>query len=173
MIVGEWKMYQKAGKQGWECIVPFYSNWVYVEISGLNWWWFFVVIAGSILTVSSSNGDGETISFNFGTLIGLFGMFVCNYNVSKKLHRDAGFAVLMTIFPYVMYPLIGFSSNYQFDNDLALSKNGPFPDNGTNNNSEVKDKDTKKDNGKVKYCPRCGTELDKNSKFCSKCGEKV
>ena len=38
IIVGRWKMYKKAGKQGWEAIVPFYSDWVYVEIAELNWW---------------------------------------------------------------------------------------------------------------------------------------
>ena len=100
MVVAEVKMYQKAGRKGWEAIVPFYSSWVLVEIAGLNWWWFLLLIAGS-LTVSYSSGD-TGVSTNIFTLVALFGSFVVNYNISKKLHKDTGFAVLMTLFPVVL-----------------------------------------------------------------------
>ena len=38
-FIGLWKLFQKAGKNGWEAIVPFYNTWVLVEISGLAWWY--------------------------------------------------------------------------------------------------------------------------------------
>ena len=56
MVVAEVKMYKKAGKQGWEAIVPFYSQWVLVEIAGLNWWWFLILLASG-LTISYTSGD--------------------------------------------------------------------------------------------------------------------
>ena len=41
IIVANWKMYKKAGKNGWECIIPVYGYWVLTEIAGLNWWiWY-------------------------------------------------------------------------------------------------------------------------------------
>ena len=168
MIVAKCKMYKKAGKNGWEAIIPFYSDWVYVEISGLNWYWFFALIAGSLLslTLTSKNGDSN-ISFNLGSLIALFGSFICNYNIAKKLHKDTGFAVLMTIFPIVLIPMIGFSSKYQFDNNVAVSPNGPFDSNKANNTSN----EPKEDN--YKFCPHCGNKLEKDAKFCPSCGKEV
>lgn len=34
-VIGLWKLFKKAGKQGWEAIIPFYNTYVLVEISGL------------------------------------------------------------------------------------------------------------------------------------------
>ena len=47
-IVAKCKMYKKAGKNGWEAIVPFYSDWIYTEIAGVEWWWFIALIASNI-----------------------------------------------------------------------------------------------------------------------------
>ena len=175
MIVATWKMYKKAGKNGWESIIPFYSNWVYVEIAGLNWWWFFVSIAGSVITLSTNSSNGETVSFNVGSIIALFGTFVCNYNIAKKLHKDTGFAVLMTIFPVILIPMIAFSDKYTFDNNVSLSKNGPFPDNGATNNGQnnTQQNNTSTNSNGNNFCPHCGAKLDDGAKFCSSCGKEI
>ncbi len=176
-IVAKCKMYKKAGKSGWEAIVPFYNDWVYTQIAGVEWWWFIALIASSLFSVSTSNGE-QTISFNFGTVVGLFGTFVCNYNISKKLHKDVGFAVLMTIFPFIMIPLIGFSSNYSWDNSVKVTKNGPFDDK-KDDGTFVSDKEDETVSSKdsvekdTKYCPNCGNKIAKDSKFCGKCGKEI
>lgn len=37
LIVGEWKLFVKAGKQGWKSIIPFYNTYVlFTEIAGLH-----------------------------------------------------------------------------------------------------------------------------------------
>ena len=41
-IVAKWKLFKKAGRNGWESLIPIYSSWVLVEISSLNWWWFLL-----------------------------------------------------------------------------------------------------------------------------------
>ena len=180
-IIAKCKMYKKAGKNGWEAIVPFYNDWIYTEIAGVEWWWFIALIASNLFTLYSRSGD-QVISFNFSGFIGLFGSFVCNYNISKKLHKDVGFAILMTIFPFVMIPIIGFSSSYSFDNSVKVTKNGPFDankddtvdtkvdDKVTEEKKESKSTETNKD---IKYCPNCGNEVAKDSKFCSKCGKEI
>ena len=45
-VIGLWFIFKKAGKQGWEAIIPFYNTWVLVEIAGLNWWWFLIILFG-------------------------------------------------------------------------------------------------------------------------------
>lgn len=123
-IIGKCKIFKKAGKNGWEAIIPFYSDWVLTEIAGLNWWWFLLLIATSIVSFLFGFDRGGLTTI--GYLASIFGSFVCHYNLSQKLHKDIGFAILWTIFPMIMYPLIGLSNNYVFDKNVEVSKNGIF-----------------------------------------------
>ena len=124
MIVATCKMYIKAGKKGWQAIIPYYNNWVLTEIAGLNWWWFLILAASGIVSILF----GHTIPGlkTLANLATIFGSFNCYYNIAKKLHKDTGFAVLMTIFPVIMIPVVAFSKNYQFDHNVEVSKNGVF-----------------------------------------------
>jgi len=44
MIVGQWKMFVKAGQPGWASIVPIYNFIVFLAIVGKPWWWLFLCI---------------------------------------------------------------------------------------------------------------------------------
>ena len=37
-VVGNWKVFEKAGKPGWAAIVPIYNTVVLYQVSGLNPW---------------------------------------------------------------------------------------------------------------------------------------
>lgn len=39
-IVGLYRLFQKAGEEGWKAIIPIYNHWVWVKIIGKPWWWF-------------------------------------------------------------------------------------------------------------------------------------
>ena len=166
MIIAEVKLYKKAGKAGWEAIVPFYSTWVYVEIAGLNWWWFLVSIGGTLL--GSVSDDLSAL----GYLVGLFGAFVCNFNIAKKFHKDTGFAVLMTLFPIVLIPMLAFGKSYEFDSSVAVTPNGPFDTKkeGAATVSEAPKAEEKKEG--TKFCHNCGGPVN-GEKFCPSCGSKV
>ena len=41
-IIGMWKMFEKAGREGWKSLIPFYNMYVLTEISGQNGWMFLV-----------------------------------------------------------------------------------------------------------------------------------
>ena len=44
LIAAQWKIFAKAGKPGWACIVPIYSTIVLLEIVGKPLWWIFEAI---------------------------------------------------------------------------------------------------------------------------------
>ena len=161
-IVGLVKLYKKAGKEGWEAIVPFYSQWVYTEISNLNWWWFLFLIAPTIASIISKNGRLDSLA----SLVILFGYFVCNYNIAKKFHKDTGTAILMTIFPFIMIPVMAFSNSYQYDDSIPVSENGVF---GSVSTKKPKKDDIEED----EHCKNCGTKILPNSKYCSNCGKEI
>lgn len=166
-LIGKYKLFQKAGKNGWEAIIPFYSTWVLVEISGLAWWWFFIVIASSIVSILGNDNSGLKL---IAGLTSLVGSFCCYYNLSKKFHKDTGFAVLTTIFSGIMIPVMGFSSNYQFDSNVVVSEVGPFEKKNTNQTST--DTDSIQDSSK-KFCPKCGNPVTEENQFCQNCGTKL
>ena len=159
-IIGIIKLYRKAGKNGWEAIIPFYNKWILVEIAEMNWWWFLLLIAPSIASILNKNLTP------LAALATLFGKFCCFYNISKKLHKDSTLAILSTVFPLIMIPIIGLSKDYQFDKSVPVSENGPFQ---TTNQTST----TSKPKSDEKYCQHCGKEIKKGAKYCIYCGKKL
>ena len=169
-IIATWKFFQKCGKNGWEAIIPIYNSWIKVEIAGLNWWWFLLLIFSVIVQLSGSDDYKILIS-----IIPLFANFVCNYNLAKKFHQDTGFAILMTLFSWVIIPIMAFSNKYQYDDSVIVSKNGIFKDDNYVDNSfsnNINAASNENDNFTGSYCINCGTKLNENDKFCPNCGKE-
>lgn len=164
--IGLWKVFQKAGKNGWEAIVPFYSSWILVEISGLAWWYAVIIIASSLGVVAGSTGIGALLSL--ASLVANY--FVC-YNLSKKFNQDIGFSVLMFFFSFVMFPLMGISDKYRYDTNVIVNENGPINlnNNNTNNNNFY----SENANTNRRFCTNCGKPIESNSNFCGECGKAV
>ena len=51
MIFVQWKIYVKAGKPGWGCIVPIYNIILQLEIAGRPIWWIFLMFIPLVNTV--------------------------------------------------------------------------------------------------------------------------
>lgn len=196
-IIGMWKVFKKAGKGGWESLIPFYSNYVLIEISGLNWWWFLISLAPLILGFIPGIGL-------LAALASLFALFNCYYNLSKKFNKDTGFAICLTLFTPICIPILGFSKNNIYNN-VYVSNNGVFGASGednnnynsTNNNNynaQSVDNNTMTNTQEVQshndmngmnnqnmvnvqpqqfsFCGNCGTKLDSNVRFCPNCGKE-
>lgn len=158
-LVSLWKLFKKAGKNGWEAIVPFYNTYVLVEISGLNWWYFLIAVSGTILSIL--NLDSLTWLGNLASMAANFFIF---YNLAKKMHKEPmGIAIGGALVSGIMVPVLGLSKNYQYDSSIAVSPNGPFGD----------DKSTTNSTEPERFCLGCGQKLKPNSIFCGNCGKKV
>lgn len=149
-----------------------------VEIAKLNWWWFLIGVLPSILL--SSKKDLTTII----SLVTLFTAFQCNYNIAKKFHKDTGFAILMTLFPTILYLMLAFSKNYVYDDSVPVSKNGIIDSKNTetntnynnntnnyNNNQNYNNQTT--NNTNISYCSNCGTQINDGIKYCPNCGNEI
>jgi len=160
-IVSMVKLFKKAGKQGWEAIVPYYSTYVLVEIAGLNWWYFLIAVSGSIISLIGL----ESLSF-ITTLAGWAVNFFIFYNLAKKMHKDPiGIAIGGALVPGIMILILGLSKNYQYDSSIAVSPNGPIGDTTkeANNNTATPER----------FCLGCGQKLKPNTSFCENCGKKI
>lgn len=129
ILIGQWKMYKKAGKNGWEAIIPFYNNYVLVQIAGLQWYWFLIpLIAGFV------SGMGIPVISGVAGLASIVASANVAYNMSKKFNKSTAWFVVSIFFSGLTYALLGYSSNEKYDESAATTPNG-FVDGIINKNN--------------------------------------
>ncbi|NLL28668.1 MAG: hypothetical protein GX259_07715 [Bacteroidales bacterium] len=76
MIVSSWKIFTKANKPGWACLIPIYNIIVLLEIIGKPWWWlllFCIPIVNIVFSIWATNllskSFGKTEGFTIGLLL--------------------------------------------------------------------------------------------------------
>lgn len=92
MLIAMWKVYTKAGKPGWGCIIPIYNVYLMMKIAGKPGWWLvlcFIPIVNIVIGIIATIG----IANNFG--------------------KSLGFAVGLILLPVIFYPIIAWGdANY-------------------------------------------------------------
>lgn len=87
LLVCEWKLFKKAGKPGWACIVPFYNLYVLFDIiygKGVKFLLLLVPILNVIISVAVS------------------------IRTSQVYGKGTGLGVLNLFFPFVVLPILAF-----------------------------------------------------------------
>ncbi|MBO5474948.1 MAG: hypothetical protein J5982_00405 [Bacilli bacterium] len=120
-IIGQWKLFVKAGQPGWKSIIPFYNTYTLCEMVGLNWYWFLLAIAPTIISVLKI----ESLTY-IGSIALVFANVMICYNMSKKLHKDTGWIVLAVLFNGFVLPIAGYSKTTTWDKDAVVTPNAFF-----------------------------------------------
>ena len=103
-IIGLWKMFKKAGKNGWEALITGHNGFVLFEMAGINpIWMIWIMIAAVVACIPIIGWIA-----GFGFII--FVEFWLNIRLAKQFGKETGFGVLMAFFPFVMYPILGIGS---------------------------------------------------------------
>jgi uncharacterized membrane protein YhaH (DUF805 family) len=93
VIAGMWKVFVKAGKPGWACLVPFYNLWVLVEIAGKPALWFVLCL----------------IPF-----VNLIIFILLSIEIAKKFGKGTGFGIGLGLLSPIFFPILGFGdARYQ------------------------------------------------------------
>ena len=88
-----WRIFEKAGRPGWEGIVPIYNLYILLKIVGKPSWWLILFIIPGV---------------NYVFLIWTYNM------LSKSFGKDEGFTVGMVLLGFVFLPLLAFGdARYQ------------------------------------------------------------
>lgn len=160
IIIGEVKLFKKAGKPGWAAIVPFYNTYVLIEIAGLNWWYFLIAISGTILSLLGVKGLSP-ITWIASAAVNFF-IF---YNLGKKFKKDPiTYGILGLFFSGIIAAILGYSKNMKYDSSVVVSPNGPIDD---KNSTKTKASEPER------FCLGCGKKLKPGVQFCENCGKKV
>ncbi len=95
-IIVQWKIYAKAGKPGWACLVPIYNIIVLLEIVKKPIWWIilllipivnFVIII--ILMLELAKAFGKSTAFGVGLIFfGIIFMAILAFGDAKYVYAD-------------------------------------------------------------------------------------
>lgn len=87
LLVSLWKIYQKAGYEGWEAIVPIYNTYILLKIVGKPWWWLLLMLipyVGLIWSIWSMN------------------------LLSKSFGKSEGFTLGLIFLSFIFFPILAF-----------------------------------------------------------------
>ncbi len=104
MLVAQYKIFKKAGRKGYEALIPVHNEFILFEMAGINPIWILGIIYGSVVNIIPFLGSIVYLAFV------IFAEIWLNIRLAKAFGKETGFGVLMFFFPYVMYPILAFGS---------------------------------------------------------------
>ncbi len=87
MIISAWKVYEKADKPGWACLIPIYNLIVMLEIVDRPWWWLFFLLIPLVNLV--------------------FAVILC-IDLAKAFGQGAAFGIGLLLLGFIFYPILAF-----------------------------------------------------------------
>ncbi len=104
MIVGMWKVFEKAGRPGWESLVPVYNAYV--------------------MTIEIAKQEMIMFVLLFVPIAGIYAHFVVCMEIAKRFGKEQGFGIGLFFLPFIFFPLLGFSKDAVYDNSPGASGGG-------------------------------------------------
>lgn len=89
VIIGSWKVFTKAGKPGWACIIPFYSQYCQFDIAWGNGWMFLLTLIPCVNIVV---------------------MIIHSIKLAKAFGQGTGFGLGLIFLSPIFYLILGFGS---------------------------------------------------------------
>ncbi len=100
MVVCHWKIFTKAGKEGWKCLIPIYNLVVQLEITKQPTIWilfFLIPFVNIYFAVKHTHG------------------------ISKAFGKDVGFTVGLLLLSPIFYAILAFGdAKYVYTNEDPL-----------------------------------------------------
>jgi len=100
-IVCMWKLFKKAGKPGWESIVPVYNIIVLIEIAGLPLWYIVLFLI---------------------PLANIYVIFKVFIEIAHRFNKSTGFGVAMVFFNIICLPILVFGKSHYKDNASSVNR---------------------------------------------------
>jgi hypothetical protein len=87
-IEAQWKIFKKAGRQGWESLIPIYNTVILIKICQKPVWWIFLLLIPIVNIVIA---------------------IMIYHGLSEAFGKTGGFTVGLIFLPFVFFPLLGLS----------------------------------------------------------------
>ncbi|MBN2461124.1 MAG: signal peptidase I [Candidatus Cloacimonetes bacterium] len=88
-IIVMWKVFVKAGKPGWGCLIPIYNIILMLEIAARPGWWFILMLI---------------------PVVNLVIWIIVTLDIAKAFGKDSGFGIGLILLGFIFYPILAFGS---------------------------------------------------------------
>lgn len=175
LIIGCYKVFEKAKIEGWKAIIPIYREYIiFTNLAKLPKKFFIGYVVSFVAMIILAFGGGFCIGLNTALDLGILNiigflmiiiMIPCMlvaqvllayayYKVFKKFGKENAISILFAIFAFIGFLVVGFDNSVFMDEPVQT--------------------EIKKDNQlepTIKYCSNCGQSVQ--GSFCSNCGSKI
>lgn len=107
-IIAMWKIFTKAGEEGWKAIIPIYNMVILFKISGLSPWLILCYLATVIPVIGGLVSLGITIYLA--------------YSLAKSFGKSGAFTVGLVLLAPIFYMILGFGSAQYVGNTKATTQ---------------------------------------------------
>ncbi|MBL8005731.1 MAG: signal peptidase I [Candidatus Kapabacteria bacterium] len=83
-----WKLFEKAGRPGWQGIIPVANLYFLTELVGKPVWWFIVILLVPCVNI-------------------VF-IIMLNIELAKAFGKTTGYGILLTLFSIIFLPILAF-----------------------------------------------------------------
>ena len=104
-IIGMWKMFTKAGEEGWKSIIPIYNMITLCKIVGVSPWWILIVFVSGLLGIIPILGSLLNLAVSI-----YFSILLC-VSTANSFGKDTGFAVGLFFLSPIFYCILGFGKD--------------------------------------------------------------
>lgn len=97
MIVTMWRLFEKAGRAGWKCIIPIYNAVVLCQIGNVSPW-ILLLSLGTLIPI-------------VGFIAGLVMNLIIYQGVSQVFNKGVGFTIGLLLLPFIFFPILAFGDS--------------------------------------------------------------
>lgn len=88
VVASMWKIFEKAGEEGWKAIVPFYNSYTLFRIAGRNGWGFLLTLV---------------------PIVNIVVAVILSLDLAKHFGKSSTFGIVgLLLFSFVGFPILGF-----------------------------------------------------------------
>ena len=133
-IIIHWRIYEKAGQQGWAAVIPIYSTLILMDIIRRPRSWAWIILGLGLLTSilnavqPSTQGQNQQDPNLIISVVQLVAGLVSLYftlrtmrDLARAFGHGRGFTAGLIFLPFIFYPILAFGdSQYQYTNQTSL-----------------------------------------------------
>ena len=134
LIICNWKIFTKAGEEGWKAIIPFYNLYVFYTLAtnkttknvcfftivGISAAGFLIGIIGMIPYLGWAIVGILSPVFGIANVVTTVFIAFLNFGIAKSFGMDTGLCVLSIFLPIVARPMIAFGKSEYTGDKLTI-----------------------------------------------------
>jgi len=134
MVIVHWRIYEKAGQQGWTAVIPIYSTFILMDIIRRPRSWAWIILGLGVLnailnavqpgTQGQNQQDPNLIISGIQLIAGFTSLYFTlrtTRDLAKVFGNGRGFTAGLIFLPLIFYPILAFGdSQYQYTNHTSL-----------------------------------------------------